>query len=80
VTVHSYHTVQYTRAAGHDGQNAQPRGHWASQEQLIVELGEKVIRPAELKALDLQSSTPPPSTISVMTEIMDSTPPAALAG
>jgi hypothetical protein len=29
--------------------------------------------------LDLQSSTPPPSTISVMTEIMDSTPPAALA-
>jgi hypothetical protein len=36
---------------------------YASQEQLIVELGEKVIRPAELKALDLQSSTPPPSTI-----------------
>jgi hypothetical protein len=36
---------------------------YASQEQLIIELGEKVIRPAELKALDLQSSTPPPSTI-----------------
>ena len=52
---------------------------YASQEQLIVELGEKVIRPAELKVLDLQSSMPPPSTISVTTEIMDSTPPAALA-
>jgi hypothetical protein len=52
---------------------------YASQEQLIVELGEKVIRPAELKVLDLQSSTSPPSTISVMTGIIDSTPPAALA-
>jgi hypothetical protein len=52
---------------------------YASQEQLIVELGEKVIRPAELKFLDLQSSTSPPPTISVITEIMDSTPPAALA-
>ena len=30
---------------------------YASQEQLIAELGEKVIRPAELKVLDLQSST-----------------------
>ena len=34
--------------------------------------------PAELKFLDLQSSTLPPPTISVMTNIMDSTPPAAL--
>jgi hypothetical protein len=34
---------------------------YASQEQLIIELGEKVIRPAELKVLDLQSSTPSPS-------------------
>jgi hypothetical protein len=30
---------------------------YASQEQLIADLGEKVIRPAELKVLDLQSST-----------------------
>ena len=30
---------------------------YAGQEQLIIELGEKVIRPAELKALDLQGST-----------------------
>jgi hypothetical protein len=30
---------------------------YADQEQLITELGEKVIRPAELKVLDLQSST-----------------------
>jgi uncharacterized protein YjbI with pentapeptide repeats len=30
---------------------------YASQEQLIAELGEKVIRPAELKVLELQSST-----------------------
>jgi hypothetical protein len=52
---------------------------YASQEQLIVELGEKVIRPAELKVLDLQNSTSPPSTISVMTGIINSTPPAALA-
>jgi len=51
---------------------------YASQEQLVVELGEKVIRPAELKFLDLQSSTSPPPTISVTTGIMDSTPPAAL--
>jgi hypothetical protein len=29
---------------------------YASQEQLIVDLGEKVIRPAELKALDLRGS------------------------
>jgi hypothetical protein len=52
---------------------------YASQEQLVVELGEKVIRPAELKFLDLQSSTSPPPAISVMTDIMDFTPPAALA-
>jgi hypothetical protein len=50
---------------------------YASPEQLIPELGEKVIRPAELKALE--SSTPPASAISVMTEITDSTPPAAMA-
>jgi uncharacterized protein YjbI with pentapeptide repeats len=30
---------------------------YASQEQLIADLGEKVIRPAELKVLDLQGST-----------------------
>jgi uncharacterized protein YjbI with pentapeptide repeats len=30
---------------------------YASQEQLIADLGEKVIRPAELKVLDLQDST-----------------------
>jgi len=30
---------------------------YASQEQLIADLGEKVIRPAELKVVDLQSST-----------------------
>ena len=30
---------------------------YASQEQLIAHLGEKVIRPAELKVLDLQGST-----------------------
>jgi hypothetical protein len=30
---------------------------YASQEQLIAELGEKVIRPAELKVLDLRGST-----------------------
>ena len=30
---------------------------YASQEQLIADLGEKVIRPAELKVLDLQRST-----------------------
>jgi hypothetical protein len=30
---------------------------YASQEQLIADLGEKVIRPAELKVLELQSST-----------------------
>jgi uncharacterized protein YjbI with pentapeptide repeats len=30
---------------------------YASQEQLIADLGEKVIRPAELKLLDLQGST-----------------------
>jgi hypothetical protein len=30
---------------------------YISPEQLIAELGEKVIRPAELKVLDLQSST-----------------------
>jgi hypothetical protein len=30
---------------------------YTSQEQLIAELGEKIIRPAELKALDLRSST-----------------------
>jgi Pentapeptide repeats (8 copies) len=30
---------------------------YASQEQLIVDLGEKVIRPAELKVLDLRGST-----------------------
>jgi uncharacterized protein YjbI with pentapeptide repeats len=52
---------------------------YASQEQLIVELGEKVIRPAELKVLDLQSSTSPRPTVRVMTGIIDSTPPAALA-
>jgi len=40
------------------------RHHWVltthrydSQEQLIADLGEKVIRPAELKVLDLQGST-----------------------
>ena len=31
--------------------------HYASQEQLIADLGEKVIRPAELKVLDLRGST-----------------------
>jgi hypothetical protein len=31
--------------------------HYDSQEQLIADLGEKVIRPAELKVLDLQGST-----------------------
>jgi len=30
---------------------------YSSQEQLIADLGEKVIRPAELKVLDLQGST-----------------------
>ena len=30
---------------------------YASQEQLIADLGEKVIRPAELKVLDLRGST-----------------------
>jgi hypothetical protein len=30
---------------------------YASQEQLIAELGDRVIRPAELNVLDLQSST-----------------------
>src|SRR5258706_6525603 len=30
---------------------------YANQEQLIADLGEKVIRPAELKVLDLQGST-----------------------
>ncbi len=30
---------------------------YASQERLIADLGEKVIRPAELKVLELRSST-----------------------
>jgi uncharacterized protein YjbI with pentapeptide repeats len=45
-------------------QDLRRRHHWvltthryASQEQLIADLGEKVIRPAELKVLDLQGST-----------------------
>jgi uncharacterized protein YjbI with pentapeptide repeats len=45
-------------------QDLRRRHHWvlathryASQEQLIAELGKKVISPAELKVLDLQSST-----------------------
>jgi hypothetical protein len=31
--------------------------HYADQEQLLADLGEKVIRPAELKVLDLRAST-----------------------
>src|SRR5262249_30687359 len=45
-------------------QDLRRRHHWvltphryASQEQLIDDLGEKVIRPAELKVSDLQGST-----------------------
>jgi len=45
-------------------QDLRRRHHWvltthryASQEQLIADLGEKVIRPAELKVLDLRGST-----------------------
>jgi uncharacterized protein YjbI with pentapeptide repeats len=45
-------------------QDLRRRHHWvltthryASQKQLIADLGEKVIRPAELKVLDLQGST-----------------------
>jgi uncharacterized protein YjbI with pentapeptide repeats len=45
-------------------QDLRRRHHWvltthryASQEQLIADLGEKVIRPAELKVLNLQGST-----------------------
>src|SRR5262249_50900081 len=44
-------------------QDLRRRYHWVltthrydSQEQLIADLGEKVIRPAELKVLDLQGS------------------------
>jgi hypothetical protein len=45
-------------------QDLRRRYHWvltthryASQEKLIGELGQKVIRPAEFKVLDLRSST-----------------------
>jgi hypothetical protein len=34
-----------------------PVHHYASQDQLLADLGEKVIRPAELKVLDLRGST-----------------------
>jgi hypothetical protein len=34
-----------------------PVHHYASQEQLLADLGEKVIRPAELKVLELRGST-----------------------
>ena len=34
-----------------------PVHHYASQDQLLADLGEKVIRPAERKVLELRGST-----------------------
>jgi hypothetical protein len=53
------HRRQHRGRAVHLPHAQQPENvhRYASQEQLIADLGEKVIRPAELKVLDLQGST-----------------------